>query len=529
MNRASDVSVSAPRSPFFVALGAGWLALGALAWRFDFLCDDAYISFRYAANLAGGLGLCFNPGEQPPVEGYSNLLWVLALAAGIGLDLPPEAVARALAWLASAGCLALAVALARRHVDARWPCLLLVALACASTPIFAAWSSGGLETAAFSLCLLGLFERLAPRAGAPPSRAGVMQASLWAIGAASLRVDGVLLVLFALLAAWVFAPHAARRRGLLAVLVWTLLTVCAMTLLRRVVHGEWISHTAQLKAPTSLAKLVRGAQYVLTSWAEMAWLPVACLGALSWPRRAPIARACGAFAACVFGYAALVGGDFMALGRFLMPAIPFAALALAALLARERGKAGVPAGRACTALAGVLLLNLLCAFDRAVVPDSLRQTLHFRGNDPRAVSEVEFWRGMRARAKEWAQLGRALKLVASPGDSIVLSNAGAAGYHSGLVVRDPFGLVDREAARAATARPRASPGHDYAVPIEWFLERRPTYMMAWLAPRDAPELAGLRADFARTSLGQRTRIVRYALPPEQGFAKASELRALVVR
>lgn len=44
--------------------------------------DDAYIFFRYAANLLGGAGPVWNPGE-PPVEGYSSPLW-LGLLAGAG-------------------------------------------------------------------------------------------------------------------------------------------------------------------------------------------------------------------------------------------------------------------------------------------------------------------------------------------------------------------------------------------------------------------------------------------------------------
>ncbi|MGO8788779.1 MAG: hypothetical protein ACLQVL_15550 [Terriglobia bacterium] len=38
--------------------------------------DDAFISYRYAENLARGEGLVFNPGER--VEGYSNLLYLLS-------------------------------------------------------------------------------------------------------------------------------------------------------------------------------------------------------------------------------------------------------------------------------------------------------------------------------------------------------------------------------------------------------------------------------------------------------------------
>ena len=44
-----------------------------------FICDDAFISFRYVRNFIDGYGLAFNEGEF--VEGYSNFLWVLELAA----------------------------------------------------------------------------------------------------------------------------------------------------------------------------------------------------------------------------------------------------------------------------------------------------------------------------------------------------------------------------------------------------------------------------------------------------------------
>ncbi len=50
--------------------------LTSVSW---FLTDDAFISFRYVQNLLEGHGLVFNVGER--VEGYSNFLWVLELAA----------------------------------------------------------------------------------------------------------------------------------------------------------------------------------------------------------------------------------------------------------------------------------------------------------------------------------------------------------------------------------------------------------------------------------------------------------------
>ena len=62
------------------------------AWSVVWLGDDAFVSFTYARNLARGDGLVFNRGEH--VEGYTNTLWVLLLAAAarVGLDIPRVAL-----------------------------------------------------------------------------------------------------------------------------------------------------------------------------------------------------------------------------------------------------------------------------------------------------------------------------------------------------------------------------------------------------------------------------------------------------
>ena len=65
------------------------LAHAAVYW---FLTDDAFISFRYARNLSNGDGLVFNPGFER-VEGYTNFLWVILLAACDAIGLRPESSA----------------------------------------------------------------------------------------------------------------------------------------------------------------------------------------------------------------------------------------------------------------------------------------------------------------------------------------------------------------------------------------------------------------------------------------------------
>jgi hypothetical protein len=57
--------------------------------------DDVGVSYRYARHLAEGAGLTWNVGGEP-VEGYSNLLWVLMLSVGHLLGADIEIFSRAL-------------------------------------------------------------------------------------------------------------------------------------------------------------------------------------------------------------------------------------------------------------------------------------------------------------------------------------------------------------------------------------------------------------------------------------------------
>ena len=74
-------------------LGASVAALPLLTLLFLPIrtIDDAFITFRYARNLASGNGLVFNLGER--VEGVTSLSWTLLLAAVEALRLPVEPAA----------------------------------------------------------------------------------------------------------------------------------------------------------------------------------------------------------------------------------------------------------------------------------------------------------------------------------------------------------------------------------------------------------------------------------------------------
>ena len=148
-----------------------WVTLGGIllfgvfsAWQKRWLCDDAFISFRYARNMVDGHGLVFNAGEY--VEGYTNFAWTLLMAAGMGLGVEPEKLSMGLGLLSYALLILLLLYASRRmSIDSGLAIsgLPLAALAWAEHEHARLFATSGLETMAFVLlvtaCIVGSIER----------------------------------------------------------------------------------------------------------------------------------------------------------------------------------------------------------------------------------------------------------------------------------------------------------------------------------------------------------------------------------
>jgi arabinofuranosyltransferase len=122
-----------------------------------FICDDAYIAFRYVSNSQLGYGYVWNQPPFQPVEGYTSLLWVVLLDGTWTLTgLPPTDTANYLSLAFSMGSLAVAGWLAWTLVgraessDERILLVGLVSFGIVTNKTFLAWSSSGLETAMFN-------------------------------------------------------------------------------------------------------------------------------------------------------------------------------------------------------------------------------------------------------------------------------------------------------------------------------------------------------------------------------------------
>ena len=281
-------AVAAGWLPFFLP----WLAiLGLMAAHSWFICDDAFISFRYVRNLLEGQGLVYNPGEY--VEGYSNFLWVLELAAIWGLlGVAPEYAAQWLSVGFTVGTLGAMLWWAARipEVERRWLTAWLALGLVGSSATFAVWTSGGgLETRQFTffivlavVCLSLYRDR----------KAGLIAAALSLAGAAYTRPEGPLIA--AICIGWFVFQRLADGgrltadwrelrgvdwRGLAYLALPCVGLIAAHFLFRYFYYGEWLPNTYY-------AKFVRpwyesGFMYLLTAAMETGLyllLPLAWVG-----------------------------------------------------------------------------------------------------------------------------------------------------------------------------------------------------------------------------------------------------------
>jgi len=212
--------------------------------RYFFLGDDAYISFRYAANLAAGNGLVWNPGEY--VEGYTNFLWVLILAAGITLGVSPETLSCVLGIASGAAVLVILGRFSASRLGALHPLVWLPLFTLTLSRSFAAWSTGGLATQFFSmLVLLAQLQFLRERR----NRTSTPWASsvLFALATLTRPEAG----LFAAVAGSFFAWRVVRGRDQASDLVFWMLPfitlVGAHMLWRFDYYGAWLPNTFHAK------------------------------------------------------------------------------------------------------------------------------------------------------------------------------------------------------------------------------------------------------------------------------------------
>lgn len=182
-------------------------ALAAVAaWIVRFVQDDAFITYRYARNLARGDGFVFNPGEY--VEGYTNFLWTLlhVIPAKFGWSIPVFSQLIGIVFMV--GTVAVSYRFARRVFDSE-AFAFLVALALLGNMTFLTYATGGLETMMQTFLVISVAALLLPVRSIAPEGVTLRRvaAGLCAGLAVLTRMDSAVLI-----TVWVIAHLVATWR-----------------------------------------------------------------------------------------------------------------------------------------------------------------------------------------------------------------------------------------------------------------------------------------------------------------------------
>lgn len=428
-----------------IALGVVWAA--ALAW----VCDDAFISFRYAAHWAHGQGLVWNLSER--VEGFTNFLWTAMVAAAIRVGLDPVQSSVVLGLGAFAGTLAVVARVVRAVRPAGDPWRFPVAVvALAASYTFASFGTSGLETMlAAGLTVLAVERALA---GAP------LASGACGIAATMCHPDHALFYVGLGLALLLDRPP---RRTLLRYAAPFVVIYLPYFLLRWRYYGHPFPNTYYAKEGAG----TYWSQGLVYLWASFlgaglwAVLPLAVYG--WWRTRGTLfARACAFTLPPYLIYVAKIGGDYMC-GRLVVVILP------PLFILAELGAAGLarPGGRLARRFAALLIVPAM--LPTPVIPP---HTVTWRMSDERTLTGLA---SFSPPVVDSLMFDRALvfrRRLVERRIPVRLADIqiGMLGYYNDVDVIDCHGLTDLEVARLPLPR-RGRPGHEKMAPPE-YLQRR---------------------------------------------------------
>ena len=434
--RADARTLARHRSPALAR--AGLLALACALYLFgvaraNFVSDDAFIAFRYARNLARGLGLVWNPGER--VEGYSDFLLVVVLAGFHRLGADLVLVGRALSALAGVACVVLTGALARRLLPGAPLAAAGAALVVAANPYVTAWGGAGLETTEFAALAMGA---ALPVTGRPLTARRFALASALALALALTRPEGV--AVYVALTIAVFASARGELRERLAALApgAALFAVAGAAYFawRVWYFGDWLPNTFYAKSGFTARHALRGLGYLwgfAQNW--FVWLEAAARAdrllhvvAAGRARRAGAARRAGR------------DRDRRRRRRSADVPLPGAGDSVPGAARRRRRERARPAPLWRSPRWGCVCA--LSFFPRLDVQYMLM------------VEQRDF------EIPAWRAAGQSLGKALAPDALVAAVPIGALGWYSDLPILDMVGLTDRAIARAPIATGSGWAGHE---------------------------------------------------------------------
>jgi arabinofuranosyltransferase len=432
-----------------IPLLAGIAASLFQGWHLVF--DDAFISYRYAHNLAAGHGLTWNPGSAP-TEGYTNFLLVVGLVPAIAAGFDPLTVTRVASLAAALVMSGLLFATARRWYGLSPVIAALAASIVLLVPATRQLSLSGLETVLYTTALLAsLLTGIALVRDGGRARSGLLGALTFVTFL--LRPEAVLLLpVIAAVALWVHGRSSAERL-VPAALVFG---ACSLAYFAWKLHhfGALLPNPFFVKAAGSLLFNRAGARSVMGFVTTYGLLAAFALASLRWLQAGGRLQRHGVTTAAGGGLLLLYAAFFTRTetlmdleGRFMYPMVPV--LVLLAMPALGAAAAALESARhgwmRWVPLTGLCLMLAFDAVDLVRLYDNLKVVAAGQPASPKP--------GLMQRELEVAQA-----LARFPGIAnvrIACADAGVMPYYSGAIWLDVAGLNDTFLAREKDIRAAA--------------------------------------------------------------------------
>lgn len=517
--------------------------------------DDAFISFRFARNLADGNGPVFNQGEK--VEGYSCFLYVLLIAAGLKAGVNPENVywiALAINILSGVG-LVLFVYWVAASFGRGWA--VLAAGLTALCPAIAFWSTTGMETVPVILVQVAMVFFVAAESDL---RAKDARLSPWLALALAvsilLRADGFLVPLLAV--AFFLADGKVKLAGKCLAVI--LAVGVPYFLWRYHYYGYWFPNTyyakldvgtvsermasaysclKQVLVPTGLFMpmtvlatlfLLAVKRSLLAGWGEISWSFRSFLARLDSVRFAVMSNLDFplVFFAAWVGYYFYIGGDIVPRERMLVVLFPVAVLTVVRKLAENQpfiksflNGLGQPAenrgdvGTVFIALVLVSQVVIPIMFGNYHLPIRMPSVhpLVWVGQMLEGAPKAEGSAVKTAKRTNntWEAVGRFIA-EEFPGNCYAVDGAGNLSYwgYPNPVI-DMLGLCDENIAHSITFNAFA-PGHCKTAHWEYIKERSPNLIVGFVTPNPDDEIKIMMPNYEERQWREDYNLSYLALP-----------------
>ncbi|MFH1403642.1 MAG: hypothetical protein ABIH11_05165 [Candidatus Altiarchaeota archaeon] len=427
----------------------------ALSYLFNFTAvDDAFISFRYADNLAKNRGFSYNEGRI--VEGYSNFLWVLILSVFslIGLDLNLASITLGLLL----GILSIRLVYTSSRELFGWPVesRIIMCIIIAANPSIVFWFVSGMEIGLYAILSLssfflylkglktGIFDQMLP---------------LTLFLTALTRIDGIIIMAVTIFHYIIMGRKGFQEDDKRIPKAWVLTSLtlyAAYSLWRISYYGQLMPNTVHAKVTLEMDYFIRGALFL----AAFILLNLTIISINAFEHRKEVMKSRGNtyIKMMVLSGAATyiaIGGDHMP-GRLFVPYFSMYVILLAPALAKS-------------------VRHLRESVDNIILVAVLSLLLSWVYFGPWFFWKSDVEAGRRC-------VGSWIRENLDENSTIAVVEAGIIPYYSGRRTIDMCGLTEPD---VAGQKPRFGvfdilPGHDRC-DLEYGLAARPDYVSFFTA------------------------------------------------